>query len=156
MSVLDVDTVNATESFRHAMRRLPSGVSVITVGQGSDVSGLTVTSVSSLSIEPETVIFGINRKSSAWPILLRHGVFGVNLLNARQAEIAERFSGRGGVKGAGLGAKWMTKITGVRLLTDALAALDCEVDDIIERHSHNIVIGRVRYVHLSSNRSALA
>jgi flavin reductase (DIM6/NTAB) family NADH-FMN oxidoreductase RutF len=158
MSTLEVDTVNATESFRHAMRRLPSGVSVITVGQGSDVSGLTVTSVSSLSIEPETVIFGINRKSSAWPILLRHGVFGVNVLNARQAEIAERFSGRGGVKGAGryLGAKWMTKITGVRLLTDALAALDCEVDDIIERHSHDIVIGRVRYVHLSSNRSALA
>ncbi len=60
------------------------------------------------------------------------------------------------MKGAGryLGAKWMTKITGVRLLTDALAALDCEVDDIIERHSHDIVIGRVRYVHLSSNRSA--
>ena len=54
------------------------------------------------------------------------------------------------MKGAGryLGAKWMTKITGVQLLTDALAALDCEVDDIIERHSHDIVIGRVRYVHL--------
>lgn len=158
MSTLEVDTVNATESFRHAMRRLPSGVSVITVGKGSDVSGLTVTSVSSLSIEPETVIFGINRKSSAWPILSRYGVFGVNVLNARQAEIAERFSGRGGVKGAGryLGARWMTKITGARLLTDALAALDCEVEDIIERHSHDIVIGRVRYVHLSSNRSALA
>ncbi len=158
MSTLEASTANAPENFRHAMRRLPGGVSVITVGKGDDVSGLTVTSLSSLSIEPETVIFGINRKSSSWPILLRYGVFGVNVLNARQVGIAERFSGRGGVKGAEryLGARWMTKTTGARLLADALAALDCEVEDIIERHSHGIVIGRVRYALLSSNRSALA
>lgn len=131
---------------------------VITVGKGDDISGLTVTSVSSLSIEPETVIFGINRRSSSWPILLRYGVFGVNVLNARQAGIAERFSGRGGAKGIArfVGTEWTTQRTGVRLLSDALAVLDCEVEEIIERHSHGIVIGRVRHVFFSENDSGLA
>ena len=36
--------------FRSAMRHLVGGVSVITVGRGSETSGMTVTSVSSLSV----------------------------------------------------------------------------------------------------------
>ena len=40
-------------------------------------------------------------------------------------------------------------------LVGALAALDCEVEDLIERHSHAIVIGRVREIRLGSNDAAL-
>ena len=40
--------------------------------------------------------------------------------------------------------------------SDALAAIDCEVEDIIERHSHAIVIGRVLDIRLSSRTAALA
>ena len=38
------------------------------------------------------------------------------------------------------------------LLTDALAAIDCEVEELIERHSHAIVIGRVLEVRVSPQR----
>ena len=34
------------------MRQLTGGVSVITAGKGRDISGMTVTSVSSLSVDP--------------------------------------------------------------------------------------------------------
>ena len=42
------------------------------------------------------------------------------------------------------------------LLVGALAAIDCEVEDIVERHSHAIVIGRVLDMQLSSRTAALA
>ena len=42
------------------------------------------------------------------------------------------------------------------LLVGALAAIDCEVEDIVERHSHAIVIGRVLDLQLSSRTAALA
>jgi flavin reductase (DIM6/NTAB) family NADH-FMN oxidoreductase RutF len=42
--------------FRSAMRHLASGVSVITTGQGEHRSGLTATSVSSLSMEPPSLV----------------------------------------------------------------------------------------------------
>ena len=148
----------APDDFRDAMRHLAGGVSVITVGRGKDITGMTVTSVSSLSVDPPSLIVSINRASSSWPLLKRHGFFGVNILTADQVDVAERFTGKGGLKGAErfAGADWIPGASGVPLLAGALAAIDCEVEDIVERHSHAIVIGRVLELRLSSRTAALA
>ena len=144
-------------AFRGAMRQLTGGVSVITAGRGKDISGMTVTSVSSLSIDPPTLFVSVNRASSTWPVLKRHGFFGVNILTSDQLDIAERFSGRDGLKGRErfAGGGWVSGISGAPLLAGALAAIDCEVEEVIERHSHAIVIGRVRDLMLSKRESAL-
>jgi len=148
----------SSADFRSAMRHLAGGVSVITVGRGNDISGMTVTSVSSLSVDPPSLIVGINRSSSSWPLLKQYGFFGVNILNADQLDIAERFTGKDGLKGAErfAGAEWTARASGVPLLAGALAAIDCEVEDIVERHSHAIVIGRALAMKLSSRTAALA
>jgi flavin reductase (DIM6/NTAB) family NADH-FMN oxidoreductase RutF len=144
--------------FRNAMRQLTGGVSIITAGKGRDISGMTVTSVSSLSVEPASLIVSLNRESSSWPLVKRYGFFGVNILTSDQIDIAERFTGKGGLKGADRfgGATWITRASGVPLLDGALAAIDCEVEDIVERHSHAIVIGRVLDVAVSARTAALA
>jgi flavin reductase (DIM6/NTAB) family NADH-FMN oxidoreductase RutF len=126
--------------------------------RGDSLSGMTVTSLSSLSVEPPALIVSINRASSSWPLVKRYGFFGVNILTSDQVEIAERFTGKGGLKGADrfAGAEWTTRASGVPLLTGALAAIDCEVEDIVERHSHAILIGRVLDLQLSGRTAALA
>jgi flavin reductase (DIM6/NTAB) family NADH-FMN oxidoreductase RutF len=148
----------SSDEFRGAMRHLTGGVSVITVGSGKDITGMTVTSVSSLSVEPPTLIVSINREASSWPLLKRLGFFGVNILAADQLDVAERFAGKGGLKGADrfAGARWTTRISGVPLLVGALAAIDCEIEDVVERHSHAIVIGRVLDIRNSGYTAALA
>lgn len=147
----------SADNFRNAMRSLAGGVSVITAGRGNDLSGMTVTSVSSLSVEPATLIVSINRKTSSWPLLQRHGVFGVNILSSDHIDIAERFSGIGGLKGVErfAGAEWISLVSGVPLLAGALAAFDCEVEHVVERHSHAIVIGRVLDLRVSPGKPAL-
>ncbi|MFT6670093.1 MAG: flavin reductase (DIM6/NTAB) family NADH-FMN oxidoreductase RutF [Afipia broomeae] len=147
----------SADNFRNAMRSLAGGVSVITAGRGNDLSGMTVTSVSSLSVDPATLIVSINRKASSWPLLQRHGVFGVNILSSDHIDIAERFSGIGGLKGADrfAGAEWISLVSGVPLLAGALAAFDCEVEHVVERHSHAIVIGRVLDLRVSPGKPAL-
>lgn len=144
--------------FRQAMRRLTGGVSVITAGRGRDISGMTVTSVTSLSAEPPTLIVSVNRSASSWPLIQRHRFFGVNILNADQFDIAERFNGKNGLKGAErfAGADWFTRASGVPLLSGALAAVECEVEEAIERHSHVILVGRVLDIELSQRSAALA
>jgi flavin reductase (DIM6/NTAB) family NADH-FMN oxidoreductase RutF len=131
---------------------------VITVGRGKDITGMTVTSVSSLSVDPPSLVVSINRASSSWPLLKRYGFFGVNILTADQLDVAERFTGQDGLNGAErfAGAAWTTGASGVPLLVGAPAAIDCEVEDIVERHSHAIVIGRVLDMRLSSGTAALA
>jgi flavin reductase (DIM6/NTAB) family NADH-FMN oxidoreductase RutF len=155
---VSIETEVTSGDFRKAMRQLTCGVSVVTAGRGRDISGMTVTSVSSLSVDPPALIVSINRESSSWPLLKRYGFFGVNILTPDQIDIAERFTGKGGLKGADrfAGAGWMTRASGVPLLVGALAAIDCEVEDIVERHSHAIVIGRVLDVAVSARTAALA
>lgn len=139
------------------MRQLPGAVSVITVGRGEERSGLTVTSVSSLSLDPPTLIVCVNKQSSSWPLLQRHKAFGVNVLRAGQQAVAERFAGRGGLKGAARfgDEPWITLATGVPLLADALAVIDCGLEETIDRHSHAIVIGRVEAVQVAPNGEGL-
>jgi flavin reductase (DIM6/NTAB) family NADH-FMN oxidoreductase RutF len=144
--------------FRGAMRHLTGGVSVITAGRGREITGMTVTSVTSLSVEPPTLLVSINRDASSFPLIKRHGAFGVNILNADQLDVAERFAGKGGLKGTErfAGSQWVTSVSGVPLLVGALSAFDCEVEEIVERHSHGIVIGRIRDIKSSTRNAALA
>jgi flavin reductase (DIM6/NTAB) family NADH-FMN oxidoreductase RutF len=155
---VSIETEVTSGDFRNAMRQLTGGVSVITAGRGRDISGMTVTSVSSLSVDPPALIVSINREASSWPLVKRYRFFGVSILTSDQIDIAERFTGKGGLKSADrfAGARWTTRASGVPLLVGALAAIDCEVEGIVERHSHAIVIGRVLDVAVSPRTAALA
>jgi flavin reductase (DIM6/NTAB) family NADH-FMN oxidoreductase RutF len=142
---------------KHAMRHLVGGVCVITAGTGDDRTGATVTSANSLSVEPETMVACINLASSTWTAIKANRHFCVNLLGAGHAEIADRFSGRGGIKGPARyeGARWLSLETGALALDGALAAIDCELEHVVERHSHAVVFGAVRAVLLGGDAPAL-
>ncbi|MBZ9654858.1 flavin reductase family protein [Phyllobacterium sp. 2063] len=139
-----------TGLFKDAMRHLAGAVSVITVGRGSDRSGFTATSVSSLAIDPPSLVVCLNRVSSSWQVLQRHGSFCVNVLAHDQQHVADSFAGRGGLKGVERyqDAQWQELATGTLALADALTVFDCELDDVIERHSHAILVGKVRAITL--------
>jgi flavin reductase (DIM6/NTAB) family NADH-FMN oxidoreductase RutF len=126
-----------------AMRQLPGGVCVITAGVAPHRTGYTGTAVFSLSVDPERVVISVGRQSSSYPVIRDGGFFGLNILGAGQQAIADRFAGRGGAKGEARfeGAHWTLGASGASLLVGALAALDCRVEEIIERHSHAIIVG---------------
>lgn len=140
---------------KRAMRSMAGGVSVITAGRGEDRTGATVTSATALSMDPPTMIVNINKGSSSWPIISRYGHFCVNILSGEQQAVADRFAGVGGVKGAARyeGARWTTLVSGAPVLAEALAAIDCEVEEIIERHSHAIILGRALATLTGEGRS---
>ena len=77
---VSIEAEVTASDFRNAMRQLTGGVSVITAGKGRVFSGMTATSVSSLSVDPPSLIVSLNRESSSWPLVKRHGFFGVNIL----------------------------------------------------------------------------
>lgn len=141
----------AEPGLRDAMRLVAGGVSIITAGIGEERTGLTVTSAVSLSVEPPTMMVCVNRTASAEPIIRKYRHFCVNILHTDHAPVADRFAGRGGVKGAARyeNAAWEVLSTGALALQDAVAAIDCEVEDLIERHSHVIVLGAVRAVRVN-------
>lgn len=133
------------------MRQLAGGISVITAGVGDEATGLTVTTAHSLSVDPPVMIISVNRNSSGYTAITRHGHFCVNILGAEHRDVAERFSGVGGIKGRDRyqGRSWSVLTTGALALDGALAAIDCEVSEVIDRHSHGLILGDVRQIRLA-------
>lgn len=145
------------EAYRRAMRSFAGNVSVITVGLGEDRSGLVATSTVSLSVEPAMMLVCVNRNASSWKLFERYKHFGVNALRPDQQAIAERFSGKGGFKGSERYAigDWRAGPTGASMLKGAAVALDCAIEDMIERETHSILIGRVTEVEIGDAGAAL-
>jgi flavin reductase (DIM6/NTAB) family NADH-FMN oxidoreductase RutF len=127
------------------MRAFSSGVAIVACGEGEARAGCTATSLASLSLAPPTLIVCLARSSSTLIGLREAGAFSINLLAARHQALAHRFSGHSGVHGPRRfdRAQWVTLSTGAPVLTDAVAAFDCLVEEVIERHSHAIVLGAV-------------
>lgn len=146
------------DAFRAAMRAVVGNCSVITTGLGDAATGLVVTSAISLSAEPPLLLACVNRSSSSWPVLQHTGFFGWSSLGAVHQGVAERFSGMGGLRGLARfdGADWETAITGARLLVGAPVAFDCKVEEMIDRATHSILIGRVLAIRSTPDAGALA
>ena len=134
-------------NFRKAMRRLTSAVSVISTQHNNIRHGITVTSVTAVSMSPPSLLFCINRTAS-WTIrVIRAGRFCVNILHAHQIDIADAFSGR--VRGADrflTGEFGPATMEEVPYLIPAQASIFCETDAISSYGTHSIVIGKVHHV----------
>src|SRR5262249_13983994 len=131
--------------YPEALRQLPRAVSVVTFERGAARFGVTAASLSSLSVEPPTIgLFRRRRQHIAG-----HGrLVRRQRARARHAELADCF-GRGGVVEAApdeFEGSWVIAASGVALRSEAIAAFECESEEVIERHGRAIVIGRIRNV----------
>jgi flavin reductase (DIM6/NTAB) family NADH-FMN oxidoreductase RutF len=134
------------------MRELAGGGAVVTVGKGHDITGFTATVVASLSVHPPRLFVCVDKGSASWAALQRYPAFSVNLLSDQEGALAERFAGRDGVGGADrfVGSRWTTMQTGTPILENCLASFDCEVEEVLPRYDHCIIIGRVRAISVSA------
>ena len=145
------------DAFRAAMRQFASGVCLVAHSVGGAPAGMTATAIASLSLVPPTLIVCLNRASSTYAGLAPGVAFGVSVLGADHRELAERFAGRTGEEGAERFREggWLIPPSGAPLLSDALATFECEVEAVVERHTHAIVIGRVKRAATGAGGGAL-
>ncbi|MGY4174853.1 flavin reductase (DIM6/NTAB) family NADH-FMN oxidoreductase RutF [Bradyrhizobium sp. USDA 4518] len=131
--------------FRQTMRHLASGVAIVTTGTAGGRRGLTVSSVTSICMEPPCLLVGINAKSEAHDAILASGSFAINLLHSDQEDLALRFGGQEGAKGVDRfgTASWTQGVVDVPLLSNALCALECVLYDHKIIGTHRIFIGRI-------------
>ena len=133
-----------SEEFREVLRHFPSGVTIVAIKSGEKVHGLTVSAFASVSPEPPLVSVMIDHRHRAWALLEEEGaVFSVNILRQEQVELSNRFAW---VKDEDRFAEgsWTTAATGVPVLSDALAWLDCTVHTRARAGTHTVYIGEVQ------------
>ncbi|UPK05873.1 flavin reductase family protein [Bradyrhizobium sp. 170] len=142
--ISDIRSIEAIE-FRQAMRNLASGVSIVATGTAHGRRGLTVSSITSICMEPPCLLVGINASSETHDAILANGTFGVSLLGGNQQDLALRFAGRHGANGVHRfdTAPWDQGVLDVPVLQSAVCVLEC----VLHHHqiigTHGIFIGRV-------------
>lgn len=128
--------------FRRVIGSFMSGVVVITASDGDVPHGMTVSAVSSLSMDPPMLLACLNTASRTQEVVTRTGVFAVNILAHDQGELAARFA-RSGLPDKFDGVGVRRGQTGVPLLDGALAVIECRVAEVVTGGTHRVFLGRV-------------
>ena len=139
---MDIRNAVTDAVYRDVIGRFASGVTVITTTTGGADHGTTASAVSSLSMDPPMLLVCLNRTSRTGAAVLASGFFGVNILAEEQGRIASAFARKGADKFAGVGV--LRGATGVPLIADALAHLECEVQETVTGGTHTVFLARVR------------
>ncbi|MGW5471681.1 flavin reductase family protein [Streptomyces chartreusis] len=129
------------QALRSVCANWATGVTVITSGSTARTTGLTVNSFTSVSLDPALILVCIHNDSGELPVLRRTGAFAVNILAADQEELCRSFASRHTRHSAK--ADTRPGITGVPVLSDALAYLECRIEREVDAGDHVIVIGEV-------------
>lgn len=125
--------------FRRSVARFATGIAVVSCLDDADrPQGMTVSSFTSISLEPPTVLVSL-RPGRTHALIRRHGWYGVSVLGAGHEPWSLHFSGR---PQPGLAIAWERK-SRVPVLREALAWFECEVDTVLQVHDHTLFVARV-------------
>src|SRR5947199_1543748 len=134
------------ETFKLALRRFPAAVSVITSADRNRRHGMTATAVTSLSLDPPSLIVCVNQSTLLHDIMLLARRFCVNVLRRDQITLSSAFSGAlSAEERFGLG-DWMTSAEGVTYLADAQINIFCKKAAAVPYGTHTIFIGEAETV----------
>src|SRR6476619_6011647 len=120
-----------------------SGVVVITTSDDGTPHGMTVSAVSSLSLDPPMLLVCLHSASGTQEAVRRSGRFAVNILAEDQGALAERFAKPAANKFEGVAVR--SGRTGVPLLEGALAVVECHVTEAVAGGTHRVFLGEVRH-----------
>jgi flavin reductase (DIM6/NTAB) family NADH-FMN oxidoreductase RutF len=142
-----------TNRFRSACCKFPTGVTVTTLrGADGQPYGITVSSFTSVSLDPPLVLVCIDHRSQILKHIAVGHPFGINVLTEGQRDLAARFSRNWGERFAGVA--WRPGETGVPLLSGIAASFECHVAELKRAGDHFIVLGSVSHVSFS-DRAAM-
>jgi cob(II)yrinic acid a,c-diamide reductase len=136
------------KAFRDAMSRLASAVHIVTTDGHAGRRGVTATAVVGVSDDPATVLVCLNASNDANELFEANGNFAVNVLTAREEELAKAFAGEGGLQSPERFAlaEWTVGATGAPLLVGALVAVDCRVSEARRLATHHVLVGEAQAV----------
>jgi 3-hydroxy-9,10-secoandrosta-1,3,5(10)-triene-9,17-dione monooxygenase reductase component len=132
------------QDFRRVLGRVPTSVAVVSTCGASGPVGMTVGSLTSVSLDPPLIAFFVKRGSQTMLTVQEAGVFCVNVLGQDQGDLCYLFASSRRTE-VGEDA-WDSCCTGAPRLRDALAWLECTVDSLFEAGDHLGVMGRVQHL----------
>jgi flavin reductase (DIM6/NTAB) family NADH-FMN oxidoreductase RutF len=132
------------DALREAMRAWSSGVTIVTAVHNGETHGMTVSSFTSISLDPPQVVVSIQTDSRTHRLIWKSRAFAVTILNADQQELSDRFAGLvpdGEDRLAGVDTEIL--LTGAPLVRGGLSWFDCRVTQTIPVGTNTLFLAEV-------------
>jgi len=142
------------DNFRLAMRRYIYSVSIMSNKDNADnPNAITVSSVTSISMDPPSLLICINKSSRIHHSIELESKFCINLLNNKQEDLSNICSDEDMYDQRFKDENW--NLDGIPFLKNAQANIFCKVDKLTSYHTHTIVIGLVEDANYADEISTL-
>ena len=142
------------DNFRLAMRRYIYSLSIMSNKDNADnPNAITVSSVTSISMDPPSLLICINKSSRIHNSIELESKFCINLLNNKQEDLSNICSDEDMYDQRFKDENW--NLDGIPFLKNAQANIFCKVDKLTSYHTHTIVIGLVEDANYADEISTL-
>ena len=142
------------DNFRLAMRRYIYSVSIMSNKDNADnPNAITVSSVTSISMDPPSLLICINKSSRIHNSIELESKFCINLLNNKQEDLSNICSDEDMYDQRFKDKNW--NLDNIPFLKNAQANIFCKVDKLTSYHTHTIVIGLVEDANYADEISTL-
>ncbi len=124
---------------------IPYGIYVMTAeGPDGKMSAATVNWVTQTSFNPPLMVVGLKADSGTYETVTKSGRFTLNILGKGQKSVAFGFFKPAERDGDTIsGEPFHMGANGAPVLDNAVASVECNVVEIVERGDHHIVVGEV-------------
>mgnify|MGYP005664961523 FL=1 len=142
------------DNFRLAMRRYIYSVSIMSnKDKANNPNAITVSSVTSISMDPPSLLICINKSSRIHDTIELGSKFCINLLNSNQENLSNIGSDEDMYDQRFKDKNW--NLDDIPFLQNAQANIFCKVDKLTSYHTHTIVVGLVEDANYADEISTL-
>ena len=132
------------EQLRQSMRAWTSGVTIVTASHAGEQHGMTVSSFTSIALEPPMIIVSLQTASRTHDLVAQANAFAVTILGDGQEEVSDRFAGRvSDTEDRLAGIETETLVTGAPFIKGGLAYLDCRITETIAVGTNTLFLAEV-------------
>ncbi|MDD1505432.1 flavin reductase family protein [Lysinibacillus sp. CNPSo 3705] len=135
-------------TFRDAMGKFATGVTVITTDIDGEPHGMTANAFMSVSLNPKLVLISIKENAKMLDKINRSGKFAVNILSEDQQEVSMLFAGQIKEKRE----LEFDRLSEISVVKDALANIVCSVYGKQVAGDHTLFLGEVEDIVLREGK----
>lgn len=140
---------------RAAFGTFATGVAVVTAQtQDGRPMGMTINSLTSLSLSPALLLWSVAKKSRSHDDYVAASHFAIHVLGAHQEHLCRQFT-RHTHEERFQGIELAFNARGVPLLADPLACFECATHACHDGGDHTIVVGKILSARLSHGKPLL-
>ena len=133
------------KDFRKAMSRFTTGVAIITTRHQGNPVGVTINTLTSVSLTPPLVLFCLGKTRAAFPAFFDATHCAIHILSSQQVELCQAFANPSIYPWEGL--TYEPDKNGCPLISGSLGILQCRREQTYAGGDHSIFLNHVENIH---------